>query len=132
MTSTSRSPGCATRFEPSITTLTSGNFSTGNTPFRFPFTIVEVCMAVLLSYSLSGQYIAKASVHHIGVSVLGVPGRGEIRPRAAYQVRILGDDLQPPVAIVGPQSGDYAERGFLNGSVRRIRRSWETEAYASE
>ena len=87
---------------------------------------------VILLCSLLGEYVAKAGVHHIGVRVLRVPRRGGNRPRAPDQVRILGDDLQPSVVFVRPQSRDDADRAFLNGSVRRVRRSWETKAHASE
>src|ERR1700676_1288958 len=87
---------------------------------------------VILLCSLLGEYVAQARVHHIGVRVLGVPRRGGNRPRAPDQVRILGDDLQPSVVFVRPQSRDDADGAFLNKSIRGVRRSWETKAHAGE
>src|SRR6266576_853660 len=133
MRSTSRSPGCAAWLDPSMSTSTTTGFSAGTVQLRFPFIIVVVFMAVILSCSPLRQYIAKAKVHHIGVRVLGARARrGEDRPRASDQVRILGDDLQPSVVLIRPQRGDHAECAFLNGPVRRVRRSGETKAHASE
>src|SRR3979490_1253265 len=133
MRSTSRSPGCAAWLDPSMSTSTTTGFSAGTVPFRFPFIIVMVFMAVILSCSPLRQYIAKAKVHHIGVRILGARARRrEDRPRAPAQVRILGDDLQPSVVLIRPQRGDHAECAFLNGPVRRVRRSGETKANASE
>src|ERR1700674_1477891 len=116
-----------------MTTPTIGELSALALSFYFPFTIVEVCMVVTLSRSLLRQYVANVKVHDAGVRALGIwAGRGENRPRAPDQVRILGDDLQPPVVLVRPQRRDDADGGFLNGPVRRVRRSGETKAHASE
>src|SRR5258708_22543857 len=101
-----------------MTTSTPTGFSTGTVPLRFPFIIVVVCMAVILSCSPLRQYIAKAKVHHIGARLLGARARrGEDRPRAPGQVRILGDDLQSAGVLFRPPPGDHADLPFFNGAV---------------
>jgi hypothetical protein len=90
-----------------MTISTTIELSAGTVPFRFPFTIVEVCMAVLsLSIPFEGVHIEWRRSQWYMRS-WGRPEAETIDQGLQTRVRIFFDDLESPVVFVRISSPEF-------------------------